>query len=167
MTHSGRLWFLFCTALVSGGCGFHLRGLGGYSGQIKSVIVASSDNPDEQAVAALKVVLQNNGIALVDKDQTPWKIVLDSFGHKRNQMAIGDGRASTREIQLVDGYRVTVFKDGVSMGSLPISNRTNVEYSSAQYIGSAEEEENAHRQLAEENAYAALRYLDSRAIQAP
>lgn len=167
MTHSRRLWFLFCTALIAGGCGFHLRGLGGYSGQVKSVIVVSVDSPDEQAVTALKAVLQNNGIALADQDQTRWKIVLDSFSHTRNQMAIGDDRASTREIQLIDGYRVTVFKDGVSMGSLPISNRTNVEYSSAQYIGSAEEEENAHRQLAEENAYATLRYLDSRAVQAP
>ena len=167
MTTAKRLLPFFCAVLVAGGCGFHLRGFGGRSGHVESVLLVSADGSDEQAVSAFKRILQSNGIALARDNRTPWKIVLDGFTRKRNQTAIGGDESSTREIQLVDGYRVTVFKNGVSMGSLAIDSRSTVEYSSAQYIGSAEEEENAHRQLAEENAHAALRYLDSRAVQAP
>ena len=158
--------FLFAALLVSG-CGFHLRGLDGQKSHVAAVFVVAANDAGEQAVSTFKEVLQNNGIALARDPQTPWKVVLDTFIRNRNQMAIGGQAFSTREIQLTDGYRMTVFKNGKPLGSLPISSRTNVEYSSGQYIGSAEEEENAHRQLAEENAHAALHYLDSLAVQTP
>lgn len=152
--------FLLLTA-----CGFHLRGLGSSTLLITELSVTVVGDPTSSAVHAFQNSLSDNDIMIVDQKLSPWHVVLSDFRNARNVLAVGGVDGNVRNVSLNDGYRVEVFYNGKSIGSLYISNNTSVQYSSAQFIGDSEEEERAHLQLARENAAAALRYINSRVLQ--
>lgn len=150
------------------GCGFHLRGLNTDKITISVLSFSVEGNMDTQSISVFQDVLRENNIREVSEGECPWHIIFSEFKRSRIQTALGgNDNDEVRELELTDSYQITLLHNGKPSGTIRVSNRTNVQYSSAQYIGSEEEESNAHKRLAEENAYATLRFLNAKADDNP
>lgn len=163
-----RHFILSGLPLALAGCGFHLRGLGDSQDiYVHNVYLAFAGNPDNTSIRALQNVLRQNHVTIASSEsETPWKMVVSDFFQRRFRSAVGGENGSVREYEFNDGYTVTVFKSGENLGSVTVNNRSNISYNSSDYIGGSEEIARAHQELARENAFAAMRFLNSRAIGA-
>lgn len=151
---------LFCMLTA---CGFHLKGVGNDRINLHTIQLISTDD-NQNAYHILKNTLANNHIIITK--EAPWKAVISDFRQTRTITAIGSDD-STREIELVDSYQVTLFYNGEKIDSTTISNRTNISYSSSEYLGGIAEEKSAHHQLAWDNADATLRFIDAISTNQP
>ena len=75
--------------------------------------------------------------------------------------AIG-GTGDTQEIELIDSIHARLEQNGTALGEQTFSSRSNVRYRSDTYLGSSQEEIEAHQQLARDNADKLIRYMNAR-----
>ncbi len=157
--------FLLLAVLTLSACGFHLRGVGGQALNIQSLyLVNNGANSGASALSfnALQETLKNNGVTLLNHaEENIYKVVISDYSTSRRQIASGGDHGDTREIELTDGYHVALFKGEEAIADIVISNNMNVAYTADQYIGSQEEEKLAHKHIANENANATIRFIQS------
>ena len=68
----------------------------------------------------------------------------------------------TQEIELIDSIHARLEHNGTALGEQTFSSRSNVRYRSDTYLGSSQEEIEAHQQLARDNADKLIRYMNAR-----
>ncbi|SUO93538.1 hypothetical protein [Suttonella ornithocola] len=146
------LSFLF---ILLSACGFHLKGTEQTLKHLSTLNLISHDETSLEFIT-LQTALKNQHIQL--NNNSPWKVVISDYQQQRNQTA---NSANSREIELISGYQVEMFYQNRAIESIVINNRTSIEYSSSEYIGSSEQEKNAKARLTKENAAATIRFIEA------
>ena len=132
-------------------CGFHLKGLGDGKMEISELYLRNLGE-ENIAFSTLERALKDNGVNLL--------VVADFYSSSR-QTATGSSKEDSREIEINDGYELRIIKDDKVLNKTTLNARTNIQYQSNQYLGNERELEESHKQLAEENANSALRFINS------
>lgn len=154
---------LLIAAFCLSACGFHLKGTQQQLALENIYVMNSVEKPNEaqqQAYAALLEALRDSGVQVQESAaDSQYKLVVGDFQFASRQVAIGGDSGNSRELEIVDGYRIALFDKDKALGDSHISSRSNISYSAGQYIGSTQEERNTHQQLARENAQTTLRFI--------
>ena len=150
--------FLALLPLLLAACGFHLKGSSG-GGHLRELQLDWPNGADSEFENALKAALQQQNISL--RDSAPLRVQLDPTDRQRVRTAIG-GTGDTQEIELIDSIHARLEHNGTALGEQTFSSRSNVRYRSDTYLGSSQEEIEAHQQLARDNADKLIRYMNAR-----
>lgn len=149
-----RIAFLPLFLLLLTACGFHLKGVE-TSAHPTDIQLISTD-ADRMDFNRLKETIKNNRINITDTAE--WKAVISDYESARHIIVTGNN-GNSREIELIDGYHITLFHNNQNIQSTRISNRTYLSYNSSEYLGNTAEESSAHEQIAQDNADASLRFI--------
>lgn len=150
--------FLALLPLLLAACGFHLKGSSS-GGHLRELQLDWPNGVDSEFENALKAALQQQNISL--RDGAPLRVQLDPTDRQRVRTAIG-GKGDTQEIELIDSIHIRLENHGAALGEQTFSSRSNVRYRSDTYLGSSQEEIEAHQQLARDNADKLIRYMNAR-----
>lgn len=142
-------------------CGFHLKGLGDGKMEISELYLRNLGE-ENIAFSTLERALKDNGVNLLENEKEgALLIVVADFYSSSRQTATGSSKEDSREIEINDGYELRIIKDDKVLNKTTLNARTNIQYQSNQYLGNERELEESHKQLAEENANSALRFINS------
>ena len=147
------------SSLLLAACGFHLKGTARGDNNLRELQLDWPNGVDSAFESALKAALQQQNITL--RDDAPLRVQLDPTDRQRVRTAIG-GTGDTQEIELIDSIHARLEHNGTALGEQTFSSRSNVRYRSDTYLGSSQEEIEAHQQLARDNADKLIRYMNAR-----
>lgn len=162
MLHRPILLSLLCLLTLSA-CGFHLKGTQSTATNIERLHLVFND-PKQEAPALQQSIaqqLKQQNIQVVAADSEAPQVIITNPFNRREQTATGGNVGDIREIELIDGFSAQLLIDGTPIAETAIASRTYIQQSSQQYLGSQEEESNAHHQLAHDNAGKLLRWIDA------
>ena len=151
-----RRLLLALLTLALTACGFHLKGSERGDGHLREISLHWPNGADSTFQNALEAALQQQHITL--NDAAAVRLQIDPTDQDRIRTAIG-GKGDTQEI---DSVHIRLEKNGATLGEQPFSSRSNVRYRSNTYLGSSAEEDEAHQQLARDNADKLIRYTNAR-----
>lgn len=148
--------FAFLTA-----CGFHLKGLGNEQLEISELYLRNLGEGN-LAFSALENALKTAGIKLLNGETEGAVVVLVSnFYINSRQTATGGSRNDSREIEINSGYEIKVLRNSQILGETNLNARSSIYSNPTQYSGNAQEAEAVRKQLAEENANSAIRFINA------
>lgn len=146
-------------ALLLSACGFHLKG--------------TQDNPTLPTLALIFTqtdplieheitrTLQQHSINLAPPSQTSLHLHISTPKPQRYQNAIGGLNGNYHEIELIDSLSIHITQDDTPIAQTILQSRTNISYDTTHYLASQAEEQQSHKQLAQDNAQKLLRYLQA------
>lgn len=150
---------IFLTFLTA--CGFHLRGVG--DAKLEPLELYLRNLAEENfAFSSLENSLKTAGVKLLDGETEGAVVVLVSnFYTNSRQTATGGSRNDSREIEINSGYEIKVLRNSQILGETNLNARSSIQSTPAQYSGNAQEAEEVRKQLAEENANSAIRFINA------
>ena len=154
-----RRLFLALLTLALTACGFHLKGSERGDGHLREISLHWPNGADPTFQNALEAALQQQHITL--NDAAAVRLQIEPTDQDRIRTAIG-GKGDTQEIELIDSVHIRLEKNSATLGEQTFSSRSNVRYRSNTYLGSSAEEDEAHQQLARDNADKLIRYTNAR-----
>ena len=154
-----RRLLLALLTLALTACGFHLKGSERGDGHLREISLHWPNGADSTFQNALEAALQQQHITL--NDAAAVRLQIDPTDQDRIRTAIG-GKVDTQEIELIDSIHARLEHNGTALGEQTFSSRSNVRYRSDTYLGSSQEEIEAHQQLARDNADKLIRYMNAR-----
>ena len=137
-------------------CGFHLKG----AQQVNHVHSIHLDLPDGngELAEAIRAALRQQGIS--ESADAAVRVSISDIDNQRVRTSTGS-KGDTQEIELFDSFRATISENGETRGSQTFTGRSNILYRSNTYLGSRQEEAEAHRYIARDNADKLIRYLNA------
>lgn len=142
--------------LLLAACGFHLKGLNDDNIVIKNLTLTDTESKHNDAYNTLVTTLNNNHITLTNNSE--WKAIISDYQQRQNIVV---DTSKSREVELIASYQISLYHHDKKIENTTISNRTNIEYASGQYLGSISDQKEAWQSLNRQNADASLRYLNA------
>ncbi|MBR1374652.1 MAG: hypothetical protein IJ566_01030 [Cardiobacteriaceae bacterium] len=150
------VFFLSLFLPVISACGFHLKGTKIENHLSNLELQCTEENEQCRAFQEL-CKIQNISIS----DSAEYKVVLTDFTSQARETANGGDSGNSREVEISDGYKVRLIKQGSVIAERNIINQESLQYKSQNFLGNNRESEITHKNLARENANSALRFVNS------
>lgn len=160
MTSLRTTLLILMLALLSA-CGFHLKGYQGTLDYHPTTIYLVTPEQSDELSSALRDYFNAQQITLLTQADNALNVVISDINNRRIETAMGNDTDRTREIELNDGFIATISRNGVVLSSRRISSQATIEYASDTFLGSSEEEREAHSRLMQENADKLLRFISA------
>lgn len=152
-----RRFLLAALPFALAACGFHLKGTDRQDNHVHSIHLDLPDGSGELG-EVIRATLRQQGIA--EDAGAAVRVSISDIDDQRVRTTTG-GTGSTQEIEIFNGFRATISENGETRGSQTFTARSNILYRSNTYLGSRQEEAEARRRLARDNADKLTRYLNA------
>lgn len=149
-------YFLLLLIPLLTACSFHLKGFHTAAPPLHTLALTDTENQHHDAYKTLITILENNQITI--NPNAEWKAIISDYTQTSDIMV---NSSANREIELTAGYQVALYHQDKYIGHTTISNRSNIQYASGQYLGSISDKNATLEELYRQNAQATLRYINA------
>jgi len=159
--HAARIAVVCALALAMGGCGFHLRGTGGYEFRLDKINV-SATNAYGEMQRELERALVQAGAELVDGDGAPYSVRLLREQNTRRPVATSsDARVAEYELRLEVTFELVDDSGQTVIPATPVFAERIYRFDNTSLVGSSEEENLLTGEMRRDVAAQLIRRIDA------